>query len=426
MKIRFRKKSQGEWLVLFVLSMPFLFFVLMGIIGLPSMVKYLVDLGWLALLVLLLRYGMRSRMKQVRKLLGLIIVFWIYTLIGYILNYQSALYYLWGLRNNMRFFVFFFACVVFLREKSVWDYLRLFDVIFWINLVLALYQHFVLGYRQDYLGGVFGTEVGCNGYLNIFMIIVIAKSLLCYLSKEEKFTDFAMKFLSSVIIAALAELKVFFVEIILIFALAILLTRRTNRKIRIILLIVVGIIVGVQIITVLFPNFSGWFSVSSILDNLTDKRGYNGKGSVNRLTAIPIVMKKFLPSLGKKLFGLGLGNCDYAAYSFLQTPFYRANGGLRYQWFSSSMLVLETGIVGLVMYILFFARIYVAVSKREKTGNADPKLCQLAKIMVVMAFLMLIYNSSLRTEAAFMMYFVLALPFVRDVPQLKDRIQKEL
>ena len=43
------------------------FFALMGIMGLPSMVKYLVDLGWLVLLLLLLKYGMQSKMKQVQK-----------------------------------------------------------------------------------------------------------------------------------------------------------------------------------------------------------------------------------------------------------------------------------------------------------------------------------------------------------------------
>ena len=71
MKIRFRKKGQGEWLVLFVLLMPFLFFVLTEGLGLPSLVKYLADLGWLMLLALLL--GLRGRFPNVhtRKMAAL-------------------------------------------------------------------------------------------------------------------------------------------------------------------------------------------------------------------------------------------------------------------------------------------------------------------------------------------------------------------
>ena len=413
MKIRFRKKGQGEWLVLFVLLMPFLFFVLTEGLGLPALVKYLADLGWLMLLALLL--GLRGRFPNVhtRKMAALIGAFFLYGLIGYIVNYQSALYYLWGVRNNMRFFVFFFACVFFLQERSLSRYLRFFDMVFWINLPVVLYQHLVLGYVQDYLGGVFGTEKGCNSYMNLFLVIVVAKSLLCYLYREETFPRFMSKFISAIAIAVLSELKVFFMEVLVIFVMAMMLTRITSRKLILTLVITLILAIGTQLVEVMFADFSGWFAVDQIIRSLSNKSGYTGSGDLNRFTAVPTVLEKWLPSWFGKLFGLGLGNCDYASYGFLTTPFYRAHRNMHYTWFSSAMLVLETGLVGLTLYTLFFVMVYLGASRQEKTGGAEVRYCHLAKIMAVTCIAMMIYNSSLRTEAAYMAYFVMALPFVR-------------
>lgn len=39
--------------------------------------------------------------------------------------------------------------------------------------------------------------------------------------------------------------------------------------------------------------------------------------------------------------------------------------------------------------------------------------CQMGKIMAVMSVIMIFYNGALRTEAGYMMYFVLSLPFIR-------------
>ena len=46
-------------------------------------------------------------------------------------------------------------------------------------------QYFVFGLERDYLGGIFGSEKGVNGYTIIFFIIIISKSLILYMSKKE-------------------------------------------------------------------------------------------------------------------------------------------------------------------------------------------------------------------------------------------------
>lgn len=414
MKIKFRRKSQAEWLVLFVWVMPFAFFLLMNILRLPSLVKYTVDIGWIALLISMIRSRINLPNIQA-KTLGIIAgVFFFMTLIGFLLNYQSLLYYFWGLRNNARFFVFFFACICFLSGQSIEAYLRFFDGLFWLNLPAVLYQYFVLGKTQDYLGGIFGIEKGCNGYMNIFLVIIVTKSILYYMYQKENLTQCLVKVAVALMIAVLSELRIFFLEFVIIVILATVITKFSYRKLWVLIGAMVGVLVAVQMFTALFPEFSGWFSLESIWKTASSKSGYTGRNDLNRMTAVSIVLNRFLPSGLDKLFGLGLGNCDYASFDFLITPFYRAYKNLNYSWFSTAFLVLETGVAGLSLYIAFFVAIYFFANKRKKIAQGNLIYCQLAQIMAVLSVSIIIYNSSMRTEAAYMMYFILSLPFIRN------------
>ena len=413
MQIVFRKKSISEWSVLFILFMPFVMSFLMDFIGLPNFLKYSIDIAWLCSLVIMLNRNQQVVDTGVRKLLLCVSIFFGVSLIGFLLNYQSALYYLWGIRNNARFFVYFFACVFFVRLDSVEHYLAFFDKVYFINFPIVLFQFFIMGKKQDYLGGIFGIDKGCNAYTNILLIIVIAKSLLYCLANREKMVNCLIKCAIAILIAAFSELKAFYVEFIVIVAMAVLLTKSSYRKIWIIIGSMFGVMLGVQLLGMIFPIFSDWFTFKKIMEIISNNKGYTASNDMNRLTAISIAMERFLPAWYQKLFGLGLGNCDYAAYNFLTTPFYKAYSGLNYMWFSSAFLVLETGLVGMVLYIFFFIRIFLSAWKMGKADDQNKIYCQMSMICSVMCGFLFVLNSSLRTEAAFMMFFVLALPFVR-------------
>ena len=413
MIITFRRKSTAEWLVLFVLVMPFLFFLLIDVFHLPSLVKYTVDIGWVCLLFFMLRDKRGFPNAQTKTLARIGGLFFLSTLLGFFLNYQSLFYYLWGLRNNARYFVYFFACVLFVRERSVEYYLRFFDVLFWINLPVVLIQYFTMELTGDFLGGIFGIEKGCNAYMSIFMTIITAKSILCYMSRREKLLVCLLKCAAALLIAILSELKMFVLLMFLIVALASLFTEFSFRKLWIIIAVVAGALFAGRAIAVLFPDFADWFSLESVFQSASAETGYTGQNDLNRLTGAAIVLERFLPSFSQKIFGLGLGNCDYAAFDFLTSPFYLSYGSLNYVWFSSTFLILETGLLGFGLYILFFVAVFITANKREKAKCGNTLYCRLAKIMSIMCLVLIVYNSSMRMESAYMVYFVLALPFIR-------------
>lgn len=414
MVLRIRKRKKEEWCILYILVLPFAFFFLMNILHVPSLIKYTIDVAWMFLLLTLIANRFNFPDREVQKIRILVVVMFLCTFVGAIFARQSVFYYLWGFRNNFRFFVFFFACTWFLKAESVKQVMRLMDHLFIINFVVVLIQFFVLDIRRDYLGGIFGVEIGCNGYMNIFLVITSASYVLQYMNRKESMLACLLRCILALLIAAASELKMFFIEFFLILLLVSIATNFSMRKLWIVLAGTLCALVGVLLFSKIYPEFAEWFSLEAILSTASAESGYTGRGDINRLTTVPIILSRFLNSGSEVLFGLGLGNCDYASgIDFLTTPFYRAYEHLHYTWFQLAMVMLETGVVGMALNLLFFVMVLIGARKRQKAGTADPYFCQMAQIIAVMCPLWFVYNSALRSEAGYMAYFVLALPFIQ-------------
>lgn len=409
--LKIKKRSVESWLVWFIFFMPFLFGTFLEFLNLPSLVKYTIDLAWVGIVILFIFSQKITVCKSSSKLFLWILAFFLYTLVMYLFNFQSPFYYLWGFRNNFRMYAFFIGATVFLYQEEIDSYLGWFDRIFYVNCAVALFQFFILDLRQDYLGGIFGAQQGCNGWLNIFQVAVVTKAIIYYLNKKEKIGSVVIKCALSLIIAAFAELRFFFAEFAIIVAVAVLITAFSWRKVVIIGVTTVSVIVGIRLIVEVFPDLEGLMTLEGFYNIASSEDGYTSSGDMNRLTSLSMASDLFLKTDGEKLFGLGLGNCDYAeAFSFLTSPFYLKNSGSHYTWLSTAFIFLETGFVGLVFVFGFFAMVFLMAFRRMRKTN---KLyCHISMVTAVCCVLIGIYNSSLRTEAAFMLYFLLALPFV--------------
>ena len=109
---------------------------------------------------------------------------------------------------------------------------------------------------------------------------------------------------------------------------------------------------------------------------------------------------------------LGLGNCDSSSLSMFNTPFFESHQTVHYSYFSYAFLFLETGFVGLALYASFFVASFFVSRKLKKLEMADEFACQMSIILSVISLILLVYNSSLRMEIGFMLFFVLALPII--------------
>lgn len=413
--LHIRKTAQNEVLILLILAVV-MSVGFMQLAGLPHVFLYAIDILWLLLLGTIAINRFRMQNAETFKLLGVVFIFFLTTLIGFTLHFSNPLFYLWGFRNNFRFLVFFFACAMFLTERTVEQIFRLLRKLFFLNFIVTLIQFFLLGTSGDSLGGIFGTEVGCNAKTLIFLCMMSAISVLDYLNEKRSLKRCFAECSIAILIAALAELKFFFVAFLFLVAMAAFVTKFSAKKLLIVILAGLGLYIGASLLIAIFPKWEGIFSLERMLEEVGRQEGYSGRGEMNRLTAIPIIWDQFLTSWPDKLFGLGLGNCDTSSFAFLETPFHHSHRFLRYNWFSSAMLFLETGVLGTGIFISFFVLVFIYSRKRMQRGEGRSDWCQLGQLMAPFAVLLIIYNASMRIEEGFLMYFALALPFIQVHP----------
>ncbi len=405
-----KKHTFPQWITLYIFFMPFFLGTLQGFLGLPSLVKYTIDAAWLAIALIIFFGRSLSFNKKLVPYLVFLAVFFLITFVVYLFNYESFLYYFWGLRNNFRFYFAFFAFCIFFDKEDAAGCLKFIDVVFWINIGVCLFQFFVQGYEQDYLGGIFGVEKGCNSYTITFFSIVIAKSLLMFMNKQEKFGLCAAKCGVVLLISAMAELKAFFLLFVLILLLATMFTAYSWRKFALILAAVIIFSVASTFITSIFGAGSE-ITFDRMLELITAEN-YASEEDLGRFTAIPIISATFLTSWPLKLFGMGLGNCDTSSFDAFNTAFYQRYSELHYNWFSSAFLFLETGYVGVIVFASFFVMCFIFASVMKKRQESNLLYCQMAMIISIVSIVLMFYNPSLRIEIAYLIYFVFALPFI--------------
>lgn len=409
--VTIKKRSQMWPLLWLLIFLPFCLGTLNDLLGLPYAIRYVLDITWVLLFVFMI-YGNGFAQRGIRRISLWILLFLIMTLAVLPVQYQSPLYYLWGLRNNFRFYVAFFAFAVFLKADEIEDSLKWFDVLFWINIAVSIVQYFQYELRQDNLGGLFGSETGVNGFTNIFFLIVLTKSIVFYLERKEKVWNLVLKSVAALFVAALAEMKFFFVEFLLVIVLAVLFTNFTWRKLLVILGGGVAIVGFAALLTTVFPHWGQWFALEWFLETAMSDVGYTGSGDLNRLTAISQINELWLKHWTQRIFGKGLGNCDTASFAAFNTPFFKQHGDMHYNWMSHAMIYLETGYFGLIFFFGFFVMTYLGIRRIEKRSTGKVKTyCRMSRIVTVMCPIIALYNASLRGEAAYMVYFLLAIPF---------------
>jgi hypothetical protein len=424
-RIEFTEESFPRRLIVLQIIIVLSFLFLIDNFGFPPLISYLTDVIWLILLIAII--VKRRKVAYLRACKNWIALFLLFTLLTLIINQQSFLLYLWGVRNNFRFYVFFLACVLFLRRKDVDSALRIIMVFYFINFFLCLYQYYVLGKAADDLGGIFGIQTGCNAYMNLFLVIVCAYQMLKFIQKKIGFLKLLTVVAIGCYLAALSELKIFFVELCVVTALAVLLTKFSWRKLFLIVGCIGLLLLAANLMYTLFPQWENFFTIERIYNNITDASGYTGTGDLNRLSAISSINKRFFNGdLFLQLSGYGLGSCEYSLnFDFLLSRFFSVYSRLHYVWLSNAWMYLETGYIGLVFLNGFFVLTFV-ISSRIKPGNDEESVAiNLARIISVCAVIMAVYNASLRDECGYLVYFVLSIPLVlnkeRAEPDLADR-----
>ena len=391
--------------------------------GFPSTLSYFTDVLTSILLINIIQRPSAYR-KHSNKIKPVLVCYFLLVIIGVftaLINGCNLLQVLWSIRNYYRFLVFFIACICFLKIEDIMQIFRKLDSLFVLNLIVVVVQYFIFQYKGDYLGGIFGVVQGANVYTNVFLIIATTFALSSWMNKNKKIMNVLFIIAGSCLVATLSELKFFFVELIAIYFIVLLLCKKDLKHfLKACIVIVIGIILLMNFLPVLYklyPNFENFFRFDFIF--ATHEQGYSMSGDLDRLSAInSIIDKVFRNDTLKTWFGIGLGNAEYSSSQLLVSKFYLQYGYLHYNWFSHAFMMIEGGFIGLFLYVGTFLSVIVH-GLREMKKNVGNNCFQkninvyiTSTVVAILCIAIMIYNQSLRTEAAYLIYFILSITYV--------------
>ena len=339
-----------------------------------------------------------------------------------IIHGGSFLRWTWALRNWGRFFAYFAVGVSVLERKELNRFYDFTLKLFHINTVVIILQFLFMRnvLSQDQLNGLVGRNTSSTNLI----LILSATAIICakYFTGKTRLRNVLMVICEGLLVSVLAELKAAIFFIFILFFLLMLVNMKPTRKqiIQLILLMGGGLILGAIAISMMvkvYPRFANILTVQGIIDEIANPHGYGFSGKIDRLTAIKVINEDFFHQKGSffKMFGLGIGNAEYSTFDLLKSDFYIQYGdSYGYLNFSISMLYLETGYVGLILFtVAMLILLMTAVKWLRHCHDSDEAYMYsvgIAEVLVILLFI--IYNNLQRTDMSLLLAIYAMAPWV--------------
>lgn len=402
-----RGKVNAKCFIYIILLVTLFMGTLSDDLGLPQNIRYLNDIFVLILFLLII--FQRAFLKQVKRaqLNGILITMLIFSIVNFIsifINLVPLNLVLWAIRNTYRFFVFYWACVFFLDKTDLEKIINFLYYLQWINVVLVIYQFFVLGLSQDNLGGLFGH--GGNAGLLIYNTLLLSYALSKYTARQYSLFKFLFVFISTSLTSVLAEIRVFFIIVLIIILINLIITRQNFKKVVVYIGAVVLFFIGVDIYSNLFPYVDLSFE-ALFKEGTSTGGGYN----LSRLNAFSEINNLFFhDNIVKNALGLGFGNCEYSSLDFFVSSFFKNYGFLNYRWFAHQWIFLETGYAGILSYAsIIFSVLIHGLKCLKRSAQYDKSWYEICIIMGAVCLVSLFYNSLLKADFAYIAFFSLSI-----------------
>lgn len=418
--IKIRKKRTNLESLLIYLSIIFaLFYRHFVEMGVTDNVKYALDV------ITIVVFLVSINKKHITDLFKHIVLLYAFiTIIGTIARLVNiAIWdsyisnYLMDIRMLARYPMYAFACASILSNdncKTIKKITYSFNI---LNTVMIIYQYFTINVwdywmRGDYLNGFFGAYRGGNAYENVLLIIVTIIVLDDYTTKTINAPLMLINLGVNLLAATIAELKFYYIEItviLLIFftsSLKKLTVRKLFRNLIIIIICIAGVIYLINVLYKLYPWMQGTLtSWTRISDYFSNSHG-DSRNMINRTSFIRDVNNTiFHGDIIDLMFGVGLGTANTGVIGDTLPEFTQKYTSTAYSWYSSSYVLVETGIIGLALYCIAFL---LPIKRRFTRVGSNRKMVICTCIMSIM---MIFYNETFRTEAGLMMCVLLAISY---------------
>lgn len=379
-----------EFVLLFVVNF------LSNIGRIPSALTYVFDVVNICILLANVR-SIGSRTKGEWYFNVPVVLFAVVALASGLMNLVAPQYVIWQILSFSRIFVWIYLFRLFWNADYAKSFMGFVYKLQVLNVLCVLVQYYVFGLFQDNIGGLFGVERGCNGILNVYLCIVVAWGLNRYLAKEGRLSGLVLTVLSSLLIAAVAELKFFFVEFLLVVVLSVLFARFSRKTVfsivAIALLVSIALSIFAQINPLQYETLVNLDELMSEADNSNIKTGYG----ISRMNAFSQISNQFFNNdLFTMFLGFGFGSASQSSIPFFCAPFYNVYGWLNYYFLTSAMVFIQLGYVGTALFVAPFILLGVELlfhrSRFAKHDSLD--ISGFAFVMCVLFLVNCMYNNT--------------------------------
>ena len=331
-----------------------------------------------------------------RPIIFSLFFFFLIGIIGDIVNSVPIKTSIWGIKNFLRFFLLTYSIIGRYKFLDSYTFKKLVTKLFYLNL-LAITIDFFAGRKGDSMGGIF---LG-NGDLAIFLIVSLFLFTSDYFVGRKKKLLVVGAYVSSFIIAMLAEIKFLYLIIPMCLYLSyVLIKKMTIMNITVFILSCMFIVPSLKYALSFYYNdayIEAIFNEEERDDYLSNS-GYNlgmDDNGFNRNTSIENVQLLFFrDNIQTSLVGFGLGSASNSkTFGTWIADKYRFTG---YFFFTSSFVLIETGWIG---YILFIS-IYLFIMLRflyyyiKSKNNQEKYWAAIGTMMGIMTFMFIWYNSA--------------------------------
>jgi len=390
-------------------------------IHLPDFIKYLSDYFTVILFIQIVLHFNKTRTLNIRKPMFFIILFIIISIISTLSNGASLIFFIWGARVYFRFFIYFLACTIFLKKENIDKLMNFLLILLPINTIVALFQYVVLGLEDDYVGGLYGIELGCNAEMNLYLVIVTVISIFYYINNKYHILQLIGNLSMICLISAVSELKFTFILIALIIIFSLILYFPKFRAIKMFFTCFSLLIVGASVFFILYPywldsiqSFESFIYETTVSSNTYDN-------SLGRFNVGPYLFQNILLEPYQRLLGIGFGNSN--RFLIFTSSFFNRYEVLKYENLTLSLILIEIGLLGLITYLLFFVSIVIDTLRIKRKLSPDLACyCYTNFIVLIMIFIIIVYNSSMYMDSAFIAFFIISLPFILERELLENKI----
>ena len=384
---------------------------LKGVLGAPNFILYFIDMNNLIFLFLILLKKKSSKQHSNNKIISnsvLICVFFFFVIgiVTALLNGINISLILWSVRNYFRYILIILAVANFWKKEYTTKLYKSLLPILVINTIVSIYQYSLHIYSADNIGGILGVDFGCNSYSIVLFMIATAYYLNAFINKKENLFKFILVNVCVFTCVIIADLKAFYFLFIVEMFVILFINKVKMRNVLIIILSIIGFTI-IYNICLSFYNSKNIFNVDYIKEYLTESSYSYNDDSINRTDGIQIINKLFNFDSEKTAFGLGMGAGEYNAY--FSSNIYQVYESTHYYWFSYAWIYLENGFIGLILYILIlvFTFKYIYINRIFKSRDVNVALAIIPTML-----LLIIYNSSLRYDCAYLLYMIIGISLI--------------